>query len=65
MAENIMRVLGIAIAVEAGVEHSDLASRPPKLQRRRKPGKAATNDDHVLHRMSPRVRIRGGCIVTL
>src|SRR5690554_4960434 len=49
MAEQAVRMAGKAVARQAGVEHSDLAPRAAQLQGGGKAGKAAANDNNIIH----------------
>jgi len=49
VAEQSMRVAGEAIAWQAGIENGDLAAGTAELQRGGETGKAATDDDDVIH----------------
>src|SRR5690242_12023526 len=44
-----MRVAGESIAREAGIENGDLAAGTAELQGAGETGKAAADDDHVIH----------------
>src|ERR1041384_4927973 len=49
VAEQAMRVAGEAIARQAGIENGDLAAGAAELQRGGETGKAAADDDDVIH----------------
>src|SRR6185369_2812174 len=49
VAEQAMRVAGEAIARQAGIENGDLAAGTAELQGAGETGKAAADDDHVIH----------------
>ncbi|MDT4849714.1 hypothetical protein FQZ97_838410 [compost metagenome] len=49
VAEQAMRVAGKAVARPAGIENGDLAAGTAELQGRREAGKAAADDDDVIH----------------
>src|SRR5947199_10250854 len=49
VAEQAMRVAGEAIARQAGIENGDLAAGTAELQGGGEAGKAAANDDDVMH----------------
>src|SRR6185437_41539 len=49
VAEQAMRVTGEAIARQAGIENGDLAAGTAELQRGGEAGKAAADDDDVIH----------------
>ena len=60
VAEQAMRVAGEAIARQAGIENGDLAASAAELQRGGETGKAAANDDNVIHGDGLRVMDAGG-----
>src|SRR4051794_36740242 len=80
VAEQTMRVAGEAVARQAGIENGDLAAGTAELQRGGETGKAAADDDDVIHGnlpfglhisgtiwyRNPRIRIlsRTGIVVT-
>src|SRR5256885_1098353 len=49
VAEQAMRVAGEAVARQAGIENGDLAAGAAELQRGGETGKAAADDDDVIH----------------
>src|SRR5689334_22300514 len=49
VAEQAMRVAGEAVARQARIENGDLAARAAELQRGGETGKAAADDDDVIH----------------
>src|SRR5437899_1884162 len=49
VAEQTMRVAGEAIARQAGIENGDLAAGTAELQGAGETGKAAADDDDVIH----------------
>ena len=49
VAQEAVRVAGEAIARQAGIQNSDLAAGTAKLQGRGETGKAAADDDDVIH----------------
>jgi hypothetical protein len=49
VAEQSMRVAGEAIARQAGIENGDLAAGTAELQGGGETGKAAADDDDVVH----------------
>src|SRR6185437_13616331 len=49
VAEQAMRVAGEAVARQAGIENGDLAAGAAELQRAGETGKAAADDDDVIH----------------
>src|SRR5579872_3100119 len=51
VAEQTMRVAGEAVARQAGIENGDLAAGTAELQGAGETGKAAADDDDVIHRM--------------
>lgn len=59
MAEHTVRVAGEAVARQAGIENGDLAAGAAELQRGGETGKAATDDDDVIHGDEVRV-VNGG-----
>ena len=60
VAEQAMRVAGKAIARQAGIENRDLAAGAAELQRTGEAGKAAADDDDVIHGVgSVMVRMKG------
>src|SRR5947207_12754186 len=60
VAEQAMRVAGEAIARQAGIENGDLAAGAAELQRAGETGKAAADDDDVIHGDGLRVVNGGG-----
>src|SRR5690349_22405056 len=54
-----MRMAGEAIARQAGIENGDLAAGAAELQGGGETGKAAADDDDVIHRDRLRVWMRG------
>src|SRR6059036_121133 len=56
-----MRVAGEAIARQAGIENGDLAAGTAELQGGGEAGKAAADDDDVIHGDGLRVVDGGGC----
>src|SRR5579859_2708789 len=60
VAEQAMRVAGEAIARQAGIENSDLAPGTAELQGGGEAGKAAADDDDVIHGESSVLWIEGG-----
>src|SRR5690242_9721666 len=59
VAEQTMRVAGEAVPRLAGVENGDLAAGAAELQGGGETGKAAADDDGVIHRDGLRVWMRG------
>ena len=49
VAEQAMRVAGEAVARQAGIENGDLAAGTAELQGGGEAGKAAADDDDVIH----------------
>ena len=49
VAEQAMRVASEAVARQAGIENGDLATGAAELQRCGETGKAAADDDGVIH----------------
>src|SRR4051794_35200832 len=49
VAEQTMRVAGKAVARQAGIENGDLAAGTTELQGAGETGKAAADDDDVIH----------------
>src|SRR5207244_11533727 len=49
VAEQTMRVAGEAVARQAGIENRDLAAGTAELQGAGETGKAAADDDDVIH----------------
>src|SRR5436190_138818 len=49
VTEQAMRVAGEAVARQAGIENGDLAAGTAELQRAGETGKAAADDDDVIH----------------
>src|SRR5437762_8256482 len=62
VAEQAMRVAGEAIARQAGIENSDLASGTAELQGGGEAGKAAADDDDVIHGEGSVLCIEGGAL---
>src|SRR5438034_2147271 len=60
VAEQTMRVAGEAVARQAGIEDGDLAAGAAELQRAGETGKAAADDDDVIHGDGLRVVDGGG-----
>src|SRR6478752_1551779 len=60
VAEQAMRVAGEAVARQAGIEDGDLAAGAAELQRGGETGKAAADDDDVIHGDGLRVVDRRG-----
>src|SRR3954462_14919890 len=60
VAEQTMRVAGEAVARQAGVENGELAAGTAELQRGGETGKAAADDDDVIHGDGLRVVDGGG-----
>src|SRR5436189_3277201 len=60
VAEQTMRVVSEAVARQAGIENGDLAASAAELQRGGETGKAAANDDNVIHGDGLRVMDGGG-----
>src|SRR5438046_6812164 len=60
VAEQAMRVAGEAIARQAGIENGDLAAGTAELQGAGETGKAAADDDDVIHGDGLRVVDGGG-----
>jgi hypothetical protein len=60
VAEQAMRVAGVAIARQAGIENDDLAAGTAELQGGGEAGKAAADDDDVIHGDGHRVVDGGG-----
>src|SRR5204862_522876 len=60
VAEQAMRVAGEAIARQAGIENGDLAAGTAELQGGGETGKAAADDDDVIHGGKLRVVDGGG-----
>src|SRR5436853_5163872 len=60
VAEQAMRVAGEAVARQAGIENGDLAAGAAELQRGGETGKAAADDDDVIHGDGLRVVDGGG-----
>src|SRR6266705_4995712 len=60
VAEQTMRVAGEAVARQAGIENGDLAAGTAELQGAGETGKAAANDDDVIHGDGLRVVDGGG-----
>src|SRR6185437_10993016 len=60
VAEQAMRVAGEAVARQAGIENGDLAARATELQGAGETGKAAADDDDVIHGEAVRVVDGGG-----
>src|SRR5687768_11561312 len=59
VAEQAMRVAGEAIARQAGIENGDLAAGTAELQGAGEAGKAAADDDDVIHGDELRIVDRG------
>ncbi len=59
MAEHTVRAASEAVALKAGVENDDFAAGTTKLQSGGEAGKAAADDDDVIHRDGLRVGDRG------
>ncbi|MNL42932.1 hypothetical protein D3C87_1654200 [compost metagenome] len=49
MAEQAMGMAGITVARHAGVDNGDLAAGAAEIERGGKAGKAAADDDDVIH----------------
>src|SRR5216110_1738726 len=62
VAEQAMRVAGEAIARQAGIENSDLAAGTAELQGGGEAGKAAADDDDVIHGEGSVLWIEGGAL---
>src|SRR5213083_3495420 len=62
VAEQAMRVAGEAIARRAGIENGDLAAGTAELQGAGETGKAAADDDDVIHGDALRVVDGGGWV---
>src|SRR5438874_599363 len=60
VAEQTMRIAGEAVASQAGIENGDLAAGAAELQRAGETGKAAADDDDVIHGDGLRVVDGGG-----
>src|SRR5690242_8426505 len=60
VAEQAMRVAGEAVARQAGIENGDLAAGTAELQGGSETGKAAADDDDVIHGDGLRVWMEGG-----
>lgn len=60
VAEQAMRVAGEAIARQAGIENGDFAAGTAELQSSGEAGKAAADDDDVIHGVGLRVVDGGG-----
>src|SRR5205085_3724163 len=60
VAEQAMRMAGEAVARQAGIEDGDLAAGAAELQRGGETGKAAADDDDVIHGDGLRVVDGGG-----
>src|SRR5690349_19514716 len=60
VAEQTMRVAGEAIARQAGIENGDLAAGTAELQSAGETGKAAADDDDVIHGDELRIVDEGG-----
>src|SRR5687768_6392914 len=60
VAEQTMRVAGEAVARQAGIENGDLAARTAELEGAGETGKAASDDDDVIHGYKLRVVDGGG-----
>src|SRR5213082_1272475 len=60
VAEQTMRVAGKAVARQAGIENGDLAAGTAELQGAGETGKAAADDDDVIHGDGLRVVAGGG-----
>src|SRR5437660_2174769 len=60
VAEQAMRVASEAVARQAGIENGDLAAGTAELQGGGKTGKAAADDDDVIHGDGLRVVDGGG-----
>src|SRR6185369_5176272 len=60
VAEQAMRVASEAVARQTGIENGDLAVGTAELQRGGETGKAAANDDDVIHGEGLRVVDGGG-----
>src|SRR5688572_18830924 len=60
VAEQAMRVASEAVARQAGIENGDLAAGTAELQRGGETGKAAADDDDVIHGDGLRVADGGG-----
>jgi len=60
VAEQTMRAAGEAIARQAGIKNGDLAAGSAELQGGRETGKAAADDDDVIHGDKLRVVDGGG-----
>src|SRR5450830_294078 len=65
VAEQAMRVVGEAIARQAGIENGDLSAGTAKLQGGGKPGKAAADDDDVIHGDGLRLWMKGDWLALL
>lgn len=59
VAEQTMRVAGEAVARQAGIENGDLAAGTAELQGGGETGKAAADDDDVIHGDGLRMWMRG------
>src|SRR5207248_8211595 len=64
VAEQTMRVAGEAVARQAGIENGDLATGTAELQGAGETGKAATDDDDVIHGYGLRVVVGLGLACT-
>src|SRR5438067_5132027 len=62
VAEQAMRVAGAAVARQAGIENSDLAPGTAELQGGGEAGKAAADDDDVIHGEGSVLCIEGGAL---
>src|SRR5207244_9446031 len=60
VAEQAMRVASEAVARQAGIENGDLAAGTAELQGGGETGKAAADDDDVIHSDGLRVVVGGG-----
>jgi hypothetical protein len=60
VAEQAMRAAGEAVARQAGIENGDLAAGTAELQGGGETGKAAADDDDVIHGDGLRVVDGGG-----
>ncbi len=58
MAEQVMGVFGIAVAIEPGIEDRHPASRPAQLHGSGQTGKTASDNENILHGRSFRMMRR-------